>query len=325
MERISSLRHTWVLLLLFGSSDCSKATQPAEMVSASESTKVAAARATAENNLFCTAIQPFYWEIGSASSSLGSGSTGNGSVNATTALSIASASKLVFASYLLEKLNGSLSANAVKALNFTSGYSTFTSCLGYSTVASCYAGVTASVAGNIDKFYYGGGHMQKIAAVDLGLGALNATGLASELSNFLGSDIGISFSIPQPAGGVLITASGYAGFLRKILGGNLRMLQFLGLNSVCTNIAICPNAAVYTPIPSSESWSYSMGHWIENDATNGDGAFSSPGLYGFYPWISSDKSRYGILARYNTGTNAYWESVECGRLIRRAYAVGVAQ
>jgi hypothetical protein len=28
----------------------------------------------------------------------------------------------------------------------------------------------------------------------------------------------------------------------------------------------------------------------------GDGAFSSPGAYGFYPWISTDKHYYGIIS-----------------------------
>jgi len=29
----------------------------------------------------------------------------------------------------------------------------------------------------------------------------------------------------------------------------------------------------------------------------GDGAFSSPGAFGFYPWIDRTKTNYGVLAR----------------------------
>lgn len=320
----SCLNYSLLFLLLFYSSSCSKSDEASDS-SAAESFKLAAARATALNNAYCSAIHPFYWEIGTANGSLGGGSIGDNSVTASTTLAIASASKLIFASYVLEKLNGVLTANDIKLLNFTSGYSTFTSCVGYFTVNACYLGVTAYVAGNDNKFYYSGGHMQKYAAVDLGLGALGAADLATELSNFLGSDIGISFSIPQPAGGIQLSGEGYSLFLRKILNGNLRMLENLGTNSVCTNTTTCPATAASAPIPATESWSYSLGHWVENDPVQGDGAFSSPGLYGFYPWINADKTRYGILARYDTGVDAYWDSVECGRLIRKAYATGQEQ
>ena len=37
----------------------------------------------------------------------------------------------------------------------------------------------------------------------------------------------------------------------------------------------------------------------------GDGAFSSPGLFGFYPWIDAGKTYYGVLARYDpTGASS---------------------
>jgi hypothetical protein len=315
----------WVYLLFFCLLSCSKTDETSIIQAPTESAKIAAASATANNNSFCSLIYPFYWEIGSANGSLGSGTTGDNSVTSTTTLSIASASKLIFASYVVEKRNGSLTTDDIKSLNFTSGYSTFSSCVGYVTVNGCYTGTSAYVPADDNKYYYSGGHMQKLAAVDLGLAALGVAGLATELSTFLGSDIGITFSIPQPAGGIRLSAEGYGIFLRKILNGNLRIIENLGSNSVCTNVSVCPTTSVSTPIPSTESWNYSLGHWIENDSVQGDGSFSSPGLYGFYPWINSDKTRYGIIARYDTGINAYWESVECGRLIRKAYVTGQEQ
>lgn len=324
MRKNSLLNASLICLIIHSLLSCGESDDTSISDSLNESDKISAARLTAINNSFCSAIHPFYWEIGSAEGLIGSGTTGDNSITAATILSVGSASKLVFASYVLEKQNGLLTTDDIKALNFTAGYSTFNSCVGYLTVNGCYAGNTTYTASDDNKFYYSGGHMQKLAALDMGLGTLGVTALASELSTYIGPEVGIAFSIPQPAGGMRLSGEGYAIFLRKILNGNLRMLENLGSNSVCTNLLACPSTSVSTVIPSSESWSYSLGHWIENDPIKGDGSFSSPGLFGFYPWINSDKTRYGVVARYDTGL-AYWESVECGRLIRKAYITGQVQ
>lgn len=291
----------------------------------SEASRLAAASSTATENSFCTSIHPFYWEIGSSSQVLGSGTVGGALPTATDSLPVASASKWLFSAYVIEKKNGVLDADDINLLRFTSGYSTFTSCIGYLTVGGCYNGVTAYSASDLSKFYYSGGHFQKYASVNLGLNTLTASTLSSEINSLIGSDVNVAFSIPQPAGAANLTPNAYGIFLRKILNSQLQIKSFLGTNQVCTNTASCSSSSNYTPIPSTESWSYSLGHWVENDPIKGDGAFSSPGLYGFYPWINSDKTRYGMVARYNTGGGAYWDSVLCGRLIRKAYATGVKQ
>jgi hypothetical protein len=47
----------------------------------------------------------------------------------------------------------------------------------------------------------------------------------------------------------------------------------------------------------------------------GDGAFSSPDAYGFYPWMSTDKHYYGIIStKGNVGKYEY--TIPCGRAIR---------
>ena len=71
------------------------------------------------------------------------------------------------------------------------------------------------------------------------------------------------------------------------------------------------------------SWHYSIGQWVEDDPVSGDGAFSSPGAFGFYPWVDAGKSWYGIVAR--SVTNGYYESAQCGGLICKAWLTGVAQ
>lgn len=58
----------------------------------------------------------------------------------------------------------------------------------------------------------------------------------------------------------------------------------------------------------------------------GDGAFSSGGAFGFYPWVDATRTSYGVLARQApfTGHNGY-DSAVCGRAIRKAWVTRTAQ
>jgi hypothetical protein len=290
-----------------------------------------AATTTAANNSSCVAVKPFYWEIGDKA-----GMVANASVNApgslvsysaSSVMSIASASKWLYGAYVVERRGAAgLNGSDIKFLNFRSGYTSFTSCSTNDTVGSCAAAASNGTytAANDGKFFYGGGHMQAHANL-LGLGALDNTTLATELQTQLGSDVAISYTQPQPAGGVRTSADNYARFLRKLLGGQLRMGAALGSNAVCTNPATCSNA-LSTPIPGNESWQYSVGHWVESDPAVGDGAFSSAGAFGFYPWVDAGKRYYGVVARVDfLSATAALDSVRCGRLIRKAWATGLAQ
>jgi hypothetical protein len=294
-----------------------------------------AATTTAQSNQFCTRVQPFYWEIGDASGVLVGTTVGGSSPTASTTMLVASASKLIFGAYLVEKRAGQLTAADLKALRMMAGYTSFnySNCIkllqvqqDLETVNECFeAGANETyTAANEGKFFYGGGHFQQHASIGLGLGSRNNASLHDEIAAQIGADIPFTYDSPQPAAGVRTSAAGYAVFLRKILGGQLRMRDFLGTQATCTNPNTCASA-VSTPISSDESWHYSLAHWVEDDPDVGDGAFSSPGAFGFYPWIDASKTYYGILARYDTGFAAYVESVDCGRLIRKAWLTGVAQ
>jgi hypothetical protein len=62
----------------------------------------------------------------------------------------------------------------------------------------------------------------------------------------------------------------------------------------------------------------------------GDGAFSSPGAFGFYPWIDASKTTYGVLARHasvslTADDPVATASVLCGRTIRKAWFAATAQ
>jgi len=284
--------------------------------------RTAAVKTTASSNGNCTSIGDFYWEIGNLGGAQASGSIGT-TYDANTSVSIASASKLVFGAYLLEKRAGTLTAADQTALQMQTGYTNFTDCGSTTTIDSCwtYSTNNQQTVANNNKFYYGGGHFQYEADVTLGAGAMTNTLFTTEYQNYLGSDLGMVFTTPQPAGGLYTSASTYGAFLRKIMYGTFRIKSVLGQNAVCTLPASCATA-VYSPVPLA--WHYSYGHWVEDDST-GDSAFSSPGKFGFYPWISADKSTYGILARQDNSAGAYYASVLCGQKLRKAWVTGQAQ
>jgi hypothetical protein len=301
--------------------------------------RAAAATQTAASNSDCTAVQPFYWEIGDESGALASGSNGSNAPTASTPMLIASASKWFFGAYMVQLRSGNLTSADLQALTMNSGYTNFSydACIELNraaqdaeTVDQCFhannlQGTNADLDPNaVGHFYYNGGHFQKYADVDLDLADDNSAQLTGAMASQVGQDIGFSYDSPQLAAGIDITGAEYGVFLRKILSGALLMHDYLGTHAVCTNPSTCATA-LYTPVPSSESWHYSLAHWVEDDPNVGDGSFSSAGAFGFYPWIDASKTYYGILARYSLLPGAYMQSVACGRTIRKAWLTGVAQ
>jgi CubicO group peptidase (beta-lactamase class C family) len=324
MDRLTTCRRAAAALLATLLAACGGGGDPgAPLPSDPERTAAATATAQSASN-DCAAIHPFYWEVGHASARVASGSVGGSTYTATTTMNIASASKWLYAAHAVQQRNGVPTDSDIKFLTFRSGYTSFSICLPGHTVDSCLAFQDNGVytAANDGRFFYNGGHMQKHASVS-GLGALDNAGLANALHATLGSDIALAYSQPQPPGGVVTSADDYARFLRKLLRNELQLGALLGAHAVCTNPATCPGA-VSTPISGSESWHYALGHWVEDDPAVGDGAFSSAGAFGFYPWIDAGRRYYGIVARRDSAGTGH-ESVRCGRLIRKAWLSGVAQ
>lgn len=296
--------------------------------------RVAAVNATAQSAPACQALTPFYWEIGDRSGALGSGQIGAGAPSGSTIMTIASSSKWLYGAYVAERRAGNLGATAdVPYLNFTSGYSNFDLplCGVAFTVADCLSGDRGTrndveAAGRL--YHYDSAHMQ-VHALSMGLGPLSPSALATEVRSRLGTDIQLTYAEPQLAGGVNMSAEAYARFLRKLLIGSptpLRMGGLLGSNAVCTLPGRCPTA-VFSP--SQDDWHYSMGHWVEDDPRTsppGDGSFSSPGAFGFYPWVDATRQWYGVLARESTAAgHGGMASARCGRLLREAWRTGQAQ
>src|SRR5665213_2476198 len=133
-----------------GDSPGTAAPPPALTSGPPAATSVAAASATAQSNALCTAIQPFYWEIGDASAALASGSSttaGGTAVTAATNALIASASKWIYGMYVVQKRGGAanLTAADIKFLTFSSGYTYMGSDTQSATCTPPGAGVADSI------------------------------------------------------------------------------------------------------------------------------------------------------------------------------------
>lgn len=293
----------------------------------------AAATATANSNALCAeaVLGPYYWEIGDRNSAKVSGTRGSSPPTASTVMAIASSSKWIYSTYVLQKLGSAPRTSDVPFLHFTSGYVFPPSAAGgevvcrpSETVGECAADVAQNTAA-IDKFFYSAGHFQYHATNVMGLGSMGAAELTTEITSQVGA-FDFLYLQTNLAGGLNASASGYAGFLRRMLRGEFVMASQLGSNKVCASSA-CSAGAVLSPAPDNEAWNYSLGHWVEDDPAIGDHAFSSAGALGFYPWIDSTKTYYGIIARRSADTGSAQAgvvSLNCGRLIRQAWITGVA-
>jgi hypothetical protein len=207
-------------------------------------------------------------------------------------------------------------------------------------------------------FCYDGEHFNNHGATYADLGPDRTRPLNRTVFEALGqttSDTTIEYWQVDLAGGVNGTPAAYRSILQGILAGTLKMNAALFAYAVPTlpthasrvSETYCglndrrhfsdtygSTQAGCTPIP--EPWSYSISHWIENQTAcvgstgtlvpcTGDGAASSPGSNGFYPWIDSSATYYGVLARYVDSAGVGFQSVQCGRLIRKAFLTGVTQ
>jgi len=293
---------------------------------------VAARRAAVESTLAhagsCQRLGDYYWEIGDANGVLMHGQQGQ-RIGANKTVRLASASKWVFGAYMVEREHGKLTPAQIEALTMRSGYDALNPllCNRNDTVQSCFQrGRNGTLTpGHVGRFSYNGGHDQKLL-MDLGMGNADAAALSDELDHTLGmrdadKPLGIRYLAPEPAGGMIATPAAYGQFLRRLMRGEYLLGKTLGQHAVCTEPGSCPTAV---STPAAQPWHYALNYWIE-DQPGGDGAYSSPGAFGFYPWITADKRHYGMLVREILGSRAYVRSAACGALIRRAFAEGRPQ
>jgi hypothetical protein len=206
----------------------------------------------------------------------------------------------------------------------------------------------------VGVYFYQGGHDEVHAATLSPLANLTDTQITSVVNGQLGTtSAGMNFVQPLLSGGAAATVAGYSQMLMNIMSGSLLMNASLqnagaGNNTVCTlsggnyagytvgGVAVTSTTtnwqftngicnAQYSPI--AAPWVYGEGFWVELMWANGaagDGAFSSPGSDGYYPWISANLQQWGIIAR-SAGAGQGGASAQCGELIRDAYNKGVYQ
>lgn len=307
--------HRWVWLAWLAGCNATGADAPPAPPPAPSAAERAARVANEDPD--CVDVQPFYWEIGDASGLLASGTAGGERFTRDDKMLVASASKWLFGAYVAERFDGAFTDGTRDALRMRSGYVGFDSfgCRNAATVQACMDDAGAAYDPAADgKFDYDGGHFQRWG-IEHGLGEMDDRDLAAEYAHYLGADVPLQFSSPQLAGGLYMSPAAYARFLQHLLAGDFVLSGLLGKDAVCTLPSSC-DAAVYSPAPFA--WHYSYGHWVEDDA-GGDGAFSSAGLFGFYPWIDAAKAHYGMVARVALDVRAAVRSGLCGIAIRHAY------
>lgn len=298
---------------------------------------VAAATAAA-NGSACANAGEFYWEIGATTGGpIVSGQVAGTDYARNTVVDLASSSKWVFAAYVVQRYNGPprgpTGATIIGGLNMQLGYTYMDdpNCASVPTVAKCFATGDNSLLNPqaIGYFFYNSGSAQAVAANPalLKLGADTDATLLTEFNSYLGLGPTFSFVIPTMSSGLTASAADYATFLQKIMNGTYVISGYLGYNPVTTYP--CGNGLSGCSPFGSVNFHYALHHWIENNTGGtypihgttqppGDGAYSDPGAFGFYPWISADKKYYGIISTQGAvGTYEY--TIPCGGAIRSAF------
>lgn len=113
----------------------------------------------------------------------------------------------------------------------------------------------------------------------------------------LGGDAGEA-ALPWVASGAVSTLSDYTRFVRMLLAdGRWHGEQVLSKKSVDAMLRdqVQPLVDVRSPFARVDDARYGLGTWIERD---GDEVvrFTSPGAFGFTPWIAPDRSYGGVFA-----------------------------
>lgn len=195
-------------------------------------------------------------------------------------------------------------------LSFTSGFNyppAFTPCLtnGAITLEDCARdfydlGVLSEPGA---EYFYGAGHLEVA-----GLMAERATGVSYSLlvQREIASPLNLtdttvsqpSATNPRVAGGGISTANEYAEFLRALLAGDL-LNNFGSFAADRTSNVIFLNRAGAAMIG---DWHYALGAWRECDFStwnaqcDSEVIISSPGAFGWTPWVNSTKGYFGLIA-----------------------------
>ena len=102
----------------------------------------------------------------------------------------------------------------------------------------------------------------------------------------------------NPSGGAVSTAFDYSIFMQMILNKGVfngkRILSEKSVELLCTNQF--PEAQIRTMPEVANGFTYAMGNWIQEKDEQGKGTvFSSPGLFGTWPWIDVKRNYVAIV------------------------------
>lgn len=110
----------------------------------------------------------------------------------------------------------------------------------------------------------------------------------------------------NPSGGAISTPFDYSIFMQMILNKGVfngkKILSEKAVEMICTNQF--PDAEIRSTPEVAKGFTYAMGNWIQEKDENGKGVvFSSPGLFGTWPWIDTKKNYVAIVFVKNVLTD----------------------
>jgi CubicO group peptidase (beta-lactamase class C family) len=156
-------------------------------------------------------------------------------------------------------------------------------------------------------FYYGPAHLHLAAAMAEEATQEDFTSLfEEEVAQVVGMKEGATFrkpsdEHPNPAGGAYLSADDYEKFLLAMLRGEILSASHDEMHRDHTPIG----EVIIEESPVSDqdlAWHYGLGNWKEcphekwADECDGQRVHSSPGAFGFYPWVDFESETWGIVA-----------------------------
>lgn len=203
-------------------------------------------------------------------------------------------------------------------LAFTSGFNTkdtnLLSCVynKFTTLDLCirriYAGNIDSVPGQV--FFYGPHHMQVAAGM---LDAADSGDFGTIFARYVTTPLGLSdtsYALQSPANpwaaaGGESTANDYAVIMRALLNGQLvtNLDNFFAPRTLNATKGEVPDAVLAN---NGSQWEYAQGSWVECEYGTGGANYatqcandkinSSPGAWGFTPWIDRKNGYWAVIA-----------------------------
>ena len=165
-------------------------------------------------------------------------------------------------------------------------------------------------------FYYGPEHLQIAALV--AVEATGATDFGALLRERLFDPAGVSASTgfsplsgdnPRYAGGLISSANDFGLILHGVLAGALvaDLPSYLEDRTASASFGFRPSTVDANDL----DWHYGAGFWIECDAPVFESAcltnptISSPGAFGFTPWIDFEAGYWGVIAMQEFAAQAF--------------------